>query len=105
MAKTERQKAGKKGKQDIALPLKRENFIIIGIGILFIVAGYTALSGNAVNGFSQLTVAPILLLIGYIVVIPFGIMYRKKVKESPSDSLAAPNKQPQQVFSAETKKG
>jgi len=84
MAKAEKSKSSKKGKVDTGFPLQRENFIILGIGLLVIVLGYVALSGNTVEGFSQLTLAPILLVLGYCVIIPVGIMYRKKKsQESP----------------------
>ncbi len=70
----------KKGKTDVIFPLEKENYIILGIGLVVIILGYIALSGNTVEGFSQLTVAPILLVIGYCLIIPFGIMYRRKQK-------------------------
>lgn len=82
MAKIEKSKLSKKMKHDEILPLERENYIILGIGLLVIILGYIALSGNQVEGFSQLTLAPILLVLGYCVIIPVGIMYRKKEKKS-----------------------
>jgi len=78
MAKVEKGKVAKKPKRDDIFPLEKENFVIIGVGLLVIVLGYIALSGNSVDGFRQLTLAPILLLIGYCVIVPIGIMYRKK---------------------------
>jgi NAD/NADP transhydrogenase beta subunit len=88
MAKVEKQKSIKKASKDIVFPLERENFIILGIGLLVIILGYVALSGNTVQGFSQLTLAPILLVLGYCVIIPIGIFYRKKQKPvTPIDSL------------------
>jgi hypothetical protein len=37
------------------------------------------------DGFMALTVAPILLLVGYCIIIPVGIIYRKKkVENAPS---------------------
>lgn len=89
MAKVDRGKQPKKGKPDATFPLERENFIILGVGLLFIVLGYVALSGNVVEGFRQLTLAPILLLLGYCVIVPIGIMYRKKAKPE-STSKPAP---------------
>ena len=82
MAKAVKVKAGKKSKADGIFPLERENYIIMGVGLLFIIAGYFALSGNSVDGFSQLTLSPLLLLAGYCVIIPFGILYRKKEQSS-----------------------
>src|SRR5258707_1290802 len=82
MAKVEKGKFARKQKRDEVFPLEKENFIIIGIGLLAIVLGYVALSGNTVGGFRQLTLSPILLLLGYCVIIPIGIMYRKKEKHN-----------------------
>jgi hypothetical protein len=59
------------------LPLGRENYIILGAGILVIVAGYLAMLEGSVEGFLPLVLSPILLVAGYCVVIPVGIMYRK----------------------------
>ena len=85
MAKVEKGRQVRKGKQELVFPLERENYIILGIGLLVITLGYIALSGNTVEGFRQLTLAPILLVLGYCVIIPIGIMYRKKEKpQSPA---------------------
>jgi len=80
MAKVEKSKQVKKSKIDDVFPLERVNYIILGVGLLVIILGYVALAGNKVDGFSQLTVAPILLVLGYCVIIPIGIIYRKKEK-------------------------
>ena len=84
MAKVIKGKQAKRTKVDDVFPFERENFIIMGIGLLCIIAGYIALSGNTVEGFSQLTLAPLLLVLGYCVIIPVGIMYRKKEKPASS---------------------
>ena len=80
MKKVEKGKQPKKVKQDEIFPLERENYIILGIGLLVIVLGYIALSGGKVEGAMPLTIAPILLVLGYCVIIPLGILYRKKEK-------------------------
>ena len=59
------------------LPLGRQNYLILGAGILVIVAGYLAMLEGSVEGFLPLVLSPILLVTGYCVVIPLGIMYRK----------------------------
>ena len=50
----------------------RNNYIILGVGILFIVIGFVFL------GFGDITISPILLVLGYCVVIPLGILFPKK---------------------------
>jgi hypothetical protein len=87
MAKVEKSKV-KKTKGDVSLPFERENYIIVGVGILVIILGYIALGQGDPFGFMPLTVAPILLVLGYCVIIPIGIMYRKKNK--PVESTETP---------------
>ena len=65
-----------------ALPFSSENYFIFGVGIFLIILGYLALSKGPWNGFWSLTLAPILLVIGYCVAIPLAILYRKKKKEN-----------------------
>ncbi len=72
------------GKDEI-LPLGKENFRIIGIGLLVIVVGYLAMLEGSVEGFLPLVLAPILLVAGYCVIVPLGIMYRKK-EQAASDT-------------------
>ena len=59
------------------LPLGRQNFKIIGIGALVIIAGYLTMLEGSVEGFLPLVVAPVLLVLGYCVIIPLGILYKK----------------------------
>ena len=53
---------------DAELPFGRRNYILFGIAALIIVAGYVALARGSI------TLAPILLLVGYLVVIPWAIL-------------------------------
>lgn len=53
---------------DAELPFGRRNYILFGVAALIIVAGYVALARGSI------TLAPILLLIGYLVVIPWAIL-------------------------------
>ncbi|MEW6510697.1 MAG: hypothetical protein AB1428_07015 [Bacteroidota bacterium] len=61
------------------LPLARENFLIIGAGLLVIITGYLAMLQGSVEGFLPLVAAPILLVLGYCVIIPIGILYRRSM--------------------------
>jgi len=77
VAKAIRKQQRKKPGKDDHLPLGRENFIILGIGLAVIVAGYLAMLEGSIEGFLPLVVAPILLVLGYCVIIPIGILYKK----------------------------
>lgn len=71
-----------------SFPLRRENFILLAIGIATIVVGYmfmlTAITNDPAqhqqvwNNALAVTVAPILLVIGYAVIIPIALLYRSK---------------------------
>jgi ABC-type polysaccharide/polyol phosphate export permease len=81
----------KKSKREDILPLESINYKILLAGVAVIVVGYIALSTGVWDGPMALTVAPILLVIGYCVLIPFGIMYRPK-KAVPAEPAADPTK-------------
>jgi membrane protein CcdC involved in cytochrome C biogenesis len=66
-------------KTDSILPFDSINFVVMGIGLLFILVGYFLLSKSDVHGFTPLVLSPLLLIIGYCVLIPLGIMYRKEI--------------------------
>ena len=75
-------KSSARAKKEISLPFEKTNFIIIGIGILVLILGYTLMSGNSVDGFVNTVIAPILLVLGYCVIIPFGILKKPKSPEA-----------------------
>jgi predicted Co/Zn/Cd cation transporter (cation efflux family) len=75
MAKAIKQKRQKKLG---IFPFERHNYVVIGLGLLSILAGYIALLEKTVEGFMPLYVAPILLVLGYCVLIPIGILVRKR---------------------------
>lgn len=52
------------------LPFTKKNYLIFLVGLLVIVIGYVAL------GQGSITLAPILLVLGYCVIIPVAILYR-----------------------------
>ncbi|HIB27018.1 MAG TPA: hypothetical protein EYO49_05260 [Candidatus Marinimicrobia bacterium] len=54
------------------------NYILFTIGVVLLLVGYAAMATGSVNSFQSLTLAPILLFISYIIVIPLALVYRKK---------------------------
>jgi membrane protease YdiL (CAAX protease family) len=73
------------------LPFTRINYWLFALGIAVIVVGYIALAQPATpptpksNSFWSLTVAPILLIIGYCIIIPIAILYQKKKTLEPTN--------------------
>jgi hypothetical protein len=76
------------------LPLGRENFIILGIGLAVIILGYMAMIEGSVEGFLPLVLAPILLVLGYCIIIPVGIMYRKSRSVATAEPATETPRQP-----------
>jgi hypothetical protein len=65
-------------KNNTSLPLNSRNYLLFLLGIFIIIIGYAALSQGPWNSFWSLTLAPILLVLGYCVIVPIAILYRKR---------------------------
>ncbi|MEP7146672.1 MAG: hypothetical protein ABI792_06650 [bacterium] len=75
---TLRSKRHKKELSHLHFAMTVKNYYIIGSGIALIIIGYFLMSENSVSGFLPTIVAPILLIFGYCVVVPVGILYTDK---------------------------
>ena len=74
---------GSEGKHDgkhwlSELPFTNTNYFLFIAGLLVIVLGYVLMGTGGLNSTQSLTVSPIVLLIGYLVIIPVAILFRKK---------------------------
>ena len=58
------------------------NYALFGIGLTLIILGYIVMANGEVNSFQSLTVAPIILFVGYIIFIPAALIYRDKNLEN-----------------------
>jgi len=56
----------------------RKNYFIFAIGVLLIALGYWVMASGETTSTQSLTVAPIMLFLGYIIVIPAALIYRDK---------------------------
>lgn len=63
-----------------------KNYTIIGVGIAVIIVGYILMNANSVDGFMPTVVAPILLVLGYCFVIPYGILFNDKSGEESAET-------------------
>ncbi|MBN1478857.1 DUF3098 domain-containing protein [candidate division KSB1 bacterium] len=68
------------------LALGRTNFIIFAIAVVVFIVGYIFLSIGPADSFESLTIAPIVLVIGYVVLVPLAILWRKKAPASTERS-------------------
>lgn len=67
------------------LTFKTINYLIFGVAILVIIIGYFIMANGDTYSFQSLTLAPVVLLIGYLVIVPIAILYKKK-NNSTQDS-------------------
>ena len=82
----------RKFRKEASLPFTRTNYILLAIGITVVILGFVAMAEGSTEGTLPLVVSPILLVIGYCIIIPLGILYKKK--EMPS-STTAQSQEPQ----------
>ena len=73
-------------KKSSVLPFGKINFLIFTAGLILIIVGYIIMAQPPVNGFLSRTLAPLILLFAYLIVIPYSIFYghfnNKKQSES-----------------------
>ena len=81
--------AKQNGKSEIHLfegwALGKKNYLFFGIGLATIIAGYIVMATGDVNSFQSLTLAPIMLFIGYLMIIPLALVFRDNDRKSPSE--------------------
>jgi hypothetical protein len=90
MAKVQRTKEIKKPLKkkritEISLPFTKENYYLLLAGVAVIVFGYILMEMGGAYDALALVVSPIILVIGYCVIIPFAIFYKKKEKETVTE--------------------
>jgi hypothetical protein len=66
-------------------PFGPKNYYIFGAALLVIILGYITLAGGSI------TLAPILLILGYCVLIPISIIIDGRKKVAPSENVKVEN--------------
>lgn len=61
--------------------LNKKNIILIAIGVLLLIIGFFCLATGPAENPVSLTVAPLILVLAYVVVIPFGILFGGKKQD------------------------
>jgi hypothetical protein len=62
-------------------PFGTKNYLFFGLGLVVIIVGYIALAAGSI------TLAPVLLVLGYCVLIPVSILVRdKKKRRAPEEA-------------------
>ncbi len=91
MARKAKQTAAPKPKRtdDIKWPFGPKNYVIFAIALVVIIVGYISL------GQGSITLAPILLVLGYCILVPLAIW----VKGKPEEQSAQPASESEQAAS------
>ena len=58
-------------------PYKRKNYVLFGVGVFVIIVGYLIMYSGEVDSFQSLVTSPLLLLAGYLVIIPMALLSKK----------------------------
>ncbi len=74
-------KTKKEAKERFEWPFGPRNYLFFGIGLLIIIVGYISLAAGSI------TLAPILLILGYCVFIPISIIINGKRKAPSAENL------------------
>jgi hypothetical protein len=77
-----RPKPGAQTTKGEGLPFTRTNYLLFVAGLVVIVAGYISLAGGSI------TLAPILLVAGYCVIVPISILYRGSESSSSPQGVS-----------------
>ncbi len=64
---------------------EKTNYLILFAGIAVLILGYFFMSMGPWNSFASLDVSPVILIIGYVIVLPLAILYRKRNGGSSSE--------------------
>ena len=68
----------KKKTQHLEVTLGKRNYLIFGIAVLLLIIGYVIMAQGSTNSAAALTVAPIILMIAYCVLVPLAILLKPK---------------------------
>jgi hypothetical protein len=61
----------------------KKNILIVAIGVLLVMVGFFCLAQGPAENPVSLTVAPLVLVFAYLVVVPAGILWGSKKKDEP----------------------
>ncbi|MGE5431044.1 MAG: hypothetical protein ACM3QX_08220 [Syntrophomonadaceae bacterium] len=65
----------------------KENYYLLLLGALFLIAGFFVMSLGKWDNPVSLVLSPILLVVGYLVVLPAAIFFRKKQIAKKADNV------------------
>ncbi len=63
----------------------KKNILLVSLGILLLVIGFFCLAQGPAENPLSLTIAPVVLMIAYLIVIPIGILWGGKDQKTKGD--------------------
>ena len=57
-------------------PFNTKNYLLFIIGLVVIIFGYTLMYTGETSSYQSIVVAPIILIVGYCIIIPLSIMIK-----------------------------
>ena len=66
----------------------KKTFLLITLGVALLMIGFFCLAQGPANNPLSLTVAPIILIFAYLIVIPIGILWGSKDSKTKGDQLS-----------------
>jgi amino acid transporter len=67
------------------ISLTKTNYLVFLIGVLVITAGYFLMATGGTQSTQSLTISPIFLLIGYLIIVPISIFIGGDESDKSSD--------------------
>ena len=58
----------------------KKNYFLFIVGIIFIIIGYFIMALGETYSFQSLSLSPVILTIGYLILIPSALLYKDKEK-------------------------
>ena len=55
----------------------KKNYILFSLGIAILIISYFLMASGLVNSFQSLVISPILLILGYLFIIPVALLYKE----------------------------
>jgi hypothetical protein len=90
MAKAIKKKSIPKAKKTFIAPFSaywtKTNYAIFFAGIAVIIIGFAFMSMGPWNSTASLDISPVLLIIGYLIILPLSILYTKKDSTESTDN-------------------
>lgn len=65
----------------------KNNYFLFFLGVIMIILGYIIMALGETYSFQSLSLAPVILTIGYLVLIPAALIYREKEKNRDRSSV------------------